>query len=133
VIVLDTSAIVGLADGTAAEHPNLVARIGAERGPRVVPAEILAETTYMLAARFGLGAMLKFLEGLTDGSLDLAGDTAGRLPRIVELLVRYADLRLDFADAAVVACAEAHGGRVLTLDRRDFDVIAREGQITVLP
>jgi hypothetical protein len=33
----------------------------------------------------------------------------------------------------VVACAEANGGRVLTLDRRDFDVIAGEGRITILP
>jgi predicted nucleic acid-binding protein len=33
----------------------------------------------------------------------------------------------------VIACAERNGGRVLTLDRRDFDVVAGEGVITVLP
>ena len=37
------------------------------------------------------------------------------------------------ADAAVVACAERNGGRVLTFDRRDFDVIAREVPITLVP
>ena len=31
------------------------------------------------------------------------------------------------------ACAERNGGKVVTLDRRDFGVVAREGTITVLP
>jgi hypothetical protein len=39
---------------------------------------------------------------------------------------------LGAADAAVVACAERNGGRVLTVDR-DFGVVAGEGTITVLP
>jgi predicted nucleic acid-binding protein len=55
------------------------------------------------------------------------------LPRTRELIRRYADLPLGFADAAVIACAERHGGRVLTLDLRDFGVVAREGRITLAP
>jgi uncharacterized protein len=47
--------------------------------------------------------------------------------------VRYPDLELGFTDAAVIACAERNGGKVLTFDRRDFDVVAREGRITILP
>jgi hypothetical protein len=37
------------------------------------------------------------------------------------------------SDAAVIACAERSGGRVLTFDLRDFGVVAAEGTITVLP
>jgi predicted nucleic acid-binding protein len=55
------------------------------------------------------------------------------VPRIRELMTRYEDLHLGFADAAVVACAERNGGDVLTFDRRDFDVIARDVPITVVP
>ena len=33
----------------------------------------------------------------------------------------------------MIACAERSGGRVLTLDLRDFGVVAREGTIDVLP
>jgi len=54
------------------------------------------------------------------------------LPRIRVLIARYADLPLGFADASVVACAERSGGRVLTLDLRDFGVVAREGTIQIL-
>ena len=55
------------------------------------------------------------------------------LGRVRELLSRYEKLGLSFTDAAVVACAERHGGAVLTLDRRDFDVVAAEGRISVVP
>ncbi len=55
------------------------------------------------------------------------------IPRIRELLRRYADMPLGFADAAVVACAERHDGRVLTLDHLHFGVVARDAAITILP
>jgi predicted nucleic acid-binding protein len=55
------------------------------------------------------------------------------IPRIRGLASRYEDLPLGFADASVVACAERNGGRVVTLDDRDFAVVAREEAIVVLP
>jgi predicted nucleic acid-binding protein len=53
--------------------------------------------------------------------------------RVRTLVRRYADLPLGLVDAAVLACAERNGGRVLTLDWRHFGVVARVGRITVLP
>lgn len=55
------------------------------------------------------------------------------LARIRELVDRYTDLPLGFADAVVIACAERSGGRVLTLDRRDFGVAARDARISLFP
>ncbi len=55
------------------------------------------------------------------------------IPRIRELVRRHADFPLGFADAAVIACAERNGGRVLTLDMRHFGVVAREGTLILLP
>ncbi len=52
--------------------------------------------------------------------------------RVRELVRRYADLPLGFADAAVTACAERHRGRVLTTDYRHFPVVAR-GEKTTCP
>ena len=44
--------------------------------------------------------------------------------RIAEVLDTYADLRLDFVDASILAIAERLNIRhILTLDRRDFSVI----------
>lgn len=73
-----------------------------------------------------------FLAAIESGSLTLdCGDDA--LARVRELVARYADLPLGYADSAVIACAEANGGLVLTLDRRDFGVVAREGTIRIVP
>jgi hypothetical protein len=44
---------------------------------------------------------------------------------------RYESLPIGFADASVIACAERSGKRVMTLDRRDFSVVAREGRIVL--
>lgn len=47
--------------------------------------------------------------------------------------MKYADLPLGFTDAAVAACAEASGKRVLTLDIRDFSVVGKDTGLTILP
>jgi hypothetical protein len=43
------------------------------------------------------------------------------------------DGRLHAEDDPVPPCGERNGGQVLTLDRRDFGMVAREGTISVLP
>jgi NAD(P)-dependent dehydrogenase (short-subunit alcohol dehydrogenase family) len=62
--------------------------------------------------------------------LDCGEAALGRTRQLVE---RYGDLSLGFVDAAVIACAERSGGRVLTFELRDFGVVAVEGTITILP
>lgn len=74
---------------------------------------------YLLESRLGLKVLLVFLEDLSENVYTLdCGDQD--FDHIRELLQRYANLQLGFADASVIACAERNGGRVLTLDERDF-------------
>ena len=84
----------------------------------------------MLEARMGHTVLDAFLEDLQGRafSLDCGENDLGR---IRELIDRYADLPLGFADAAVVACAERNGGVILTFDLRHFSVIAGEGRIRI--
>jgi predicted nucleic acid-binding protein len=53
------------------------------------------------------------------------------IPRIRHLVQRYVSFPLGFVDAAVIACAERRGGRVLTTDFRHFGAVAREGTISL--
>jgi uncharacterized protein len=74
-----------------------------------------------------------FFDDLRRGAYLLHWDERD-IDRIQHLTRKYADLSLGFADAAVVACAERHGGRALSTDFRHFPVVARgEGTFTVLP
>jgi predicted nucleic acid-binding protein len=131
-LVLDTSGLVAVANRRDPSHRRAVGALEADAGPYVVPAGILAEVAYVLEARLGLASLESFLQDLEDGRLLL--DCGERdLARIRALVLRYADLPLGLADAAVVACAERRRGAILTLDRRDFDVVAGEGTIRLVP
>jgi predicted nucleic acid-binding protein len=132
VITLDTSALIALLDRKDRDHERVLGVIGDDRGPYVVPSGILSEITYFVETRLGAGVLDAFLGDLQSGAFVLdCGEED--LPRIRELVSGYADLPLGFADASVVACGERSGGRVLTLDERDFRVVAGEGRIEVLP
>lgn len=132
VITLDTSAIVALANRDDPDHAPTLTAFEADPGPYLVPCEIMAEVAYLIERRLGAHVLDAFLINLESGELNPQHDPE-RLARVRELAARYSDLPLGFSDAAVVACAEDHGGRVLTLDRRDFDVVAREGRLELLP
>ena len=86
----------------------------------------------MIEQRLGLQVLDLFLSDLESHAYALDRGEQD-LPRIRELVRRYADLPLGVANAAVVACAERNGGLALTLDLREFGVVAREGTIQVRP
>jgi uncharacterized protein len=131
-IVLDTSAVLAFVDARERDHARVVAAIDADPGPYVVPAAILAEVGFLLEQRLGQPVFDLFLADLASGAFTIdCGD--GDIPRIRELVTWFDDLPLGFADAAVVAAAERNGRRVLTLDRRDFDVVIGTTPLTLLP
>ena len=136
-ITLDTSGLFALLNRRDPDHEPVKAALLEDAGPYLVPAGILAEIAYLIERRLGIEVLEVFISDLEAGGFALdCGEED--LTRVRELVRRYADLPLGFADASVVACAErARGregtGKVLTLDRRHFGVVAREGNITPLP
>lgn len=131
-ITLDTSGILAALNSTDQNHAHARAALEGERGPVIVPVGILAEVGYMIEIDLGADALRKWLTYVMDGWLTLdCGESD--IERIIALLERYDDLNLGFADACTIACAERNGGRVLTFDRRDFPVVAREKTITLVP
>jgi len=131
VITLDTSAIIAYLNRSDPHHHATVQLLSDERGPLIIPAPILAEIAYLVETRRGQAALDPFLNDIIRGNYLLdCGDQD--MPRIRELVGRYVDLPLGFADAAVIACAERRGGRVLTYDQRHFPVVAGEAKIMVV-
>ena len=131
-ITLDTSALVSTFDTRSEHHQSVVAIIDQELGGLIIPVAIVAEIAYFIEQRSGTSRLAQFVEDIVASRYTLDYDER-RWPRILELVRRYHDLPLGLADAAVIECAERHGGRVLTLDRRHFGVVEREGTIRVLP
>lgn len=131
-LTLDTSALYAILQRDDPNHKAMISARNDDPGPHYIPAGILAEVAYMIESNLSLRALQGLIADLASGAYTLdCGEED--LPYISELAGRYANLPLGFADAAVIACAERHRGRVLTSDRRDFLVVAREGRIRVLP
>ena len=97
-----------------------------------MPSGILAEIGYLVERRLGVAVLEAFLVDLEQRAFALV-NSEDDLGRVRELVGRYADLPLGLADATVIACAERHQRKVLTLDQRHFGVVAREGKIEVIP
>jgi predicted nucleic acid-binding protein len=131
-ITLDSSALFALLNRKDPDHRRVKLAFEQDKGPYLIPAAILGEIAYLVEERLGSKVMDIFLEDLHSGAytLDCGED---ELPRARKLAMKYADLPLGFTDAAVAACGEANGGRVLTLDTRDFSVIRKEAGLTILP
>lgn len=130
-ITLDSSAIIAITNADDPDHVAVTAALLAERDPWFIPQGILAEVAFMLE-KLGADVLDRFLQDVEDGPYTL-DDSRGDIPRIRALAARYQDLSLGFSDAAVIACAERNDGRVLSVDRRHFQVLAREVRITLVP
>ena len=95
---------------------------------------VLTESMYLLGRLAGgPAACLAFFER---GGAVLVPQTRDSLGRCGELMSRYADVPMDFADATLVALAEETGvRRVFSLDRRGFGVfrIGARGRFEIVP
>jgi len=129
-VIFDTSGLVAVVTADDPDHRAAVNAMTASGGPFVIPAGILAEAACMIERDAGTNAMAAVLDDLAEGAYTLDCGQQD-FPRIRELVIRYADLPLGFADAAVIACAERTRAEVLTFDRRDFEIVGREGTFRI--
>jgi uncharacterized protein len=118
--VADTGFIVALLNQTDSRHQDVVP-IYIRQQTIWLPQTVLAEVAYLLGRDAGVGIVVAFLNGLSKSRFRLTGLTDSDLKRVAEILSQYADSRIDFVDASVMAVAERYGiTQVLTLDQRDF-------------
>jgi uncharacterized protein len=120
--VVDAGPLYAAADETDANHDVSLETLERADLELVIPALVVAETTYLIGRRLGAAAEARFLGALADH--DVEGPTPADWPRIAELVEEYGDFPLGGTDASVVALAERLGtDTVITFDRRHFAAI----------
>jgi predicted nucleic acid-binding protein len=133
VITLDTSGILAVTNRSDRHHRLATAALQADSGPWMVPAGILGEVGYMLDTILGSRSLDAFLADVEAG-VYLVEWRPDDVQDIRQLVSRYASLPLGFSDACVITCAAMRTARrVLTLDRRGFQVVGREIPLELLP
>jgi len=80
------------------------------------------------AAHF-LRSPAKLIEAVKRGLLVSRFDTQAAAPRLAELVEKYADHPMDFADACLVCmCEQTRDCKLVTIDHADFSVYRRHGR-----
>jgi len=119
VILLDTGPLVALFDPKDGDHAGARRILEGVSEPLVTTAAVLTEAFHLLdPGSKGAAALRTFLE--KDGAVVWFFDRPA-LRRAFELMARYEDHPMDFADASLVVAAERlRTTRVFTIDRNDF-------------
>lgn len=120
--VVDTGPLYAAVDADDDDHERCTEALASPAYHLVIPALVVAETTYLVGTRLGTRAEAAFLRAL--GALDVEAPVADEWPRIAELVEHYRNSPLGGTDASVVSLAERlDTDLVITLDRRHFGAV----------
>ena len=121
--IVDTSFLFALADLKDANHQRVVDMAAGMDDLLMLPITVLPEVCYLIDSRLGHAAMRRFIDTVATGDFQVESVNRDDLSRVTEVLNQYADARVDFVDATIVALAERlKVTRILTLDRRHFEL-----------
>ncbi|MBD2386961.1 type II toxin-antitoxin system VapC family toxin [Cylindrospermum sp. FACHB-282] len=118
--VADTGFVVALLNRLDTMHSS-VTPVYTQQKQILLPQTVLAEVAYLVGRNAGSATLVAFLKGLSASRFILVHLTDQDVIRVAEILDEYADSRIDFVDASVMAIAERYAIKtILTLDQRDF-------------
>ena len=126
-LLLDTGALVSLLDRSQTRHRQFQRFFESWDRPVVSTEAVLTEAMHLLGrVRGGQQVCLDFF--LAGGAL-LVPSSAKAMRRARELIDKYADLPMDYADSTLVTLAEELGtNMVFSTDKRDFEVYRINGR-----
>jgi len=134
VILIDTGPMVAILRRPDQHHERCVAALRGLTEPLGTVWPAVTEAMFLLGDRpDAQGALWQSLENEAIALLPLDRQD---VPRIRELMWKYRDRPMDFADAALVRVAERDGiDSIFTVDRKDFDVYRMSGRrrFTIIP
>ena|SRR5947199_1040546 len=120
-ILVDAGPLVAFVDADDQHHTKCVAALRGLQESLATLWPPLTEAMYLLSDL--PKAQDALCEMIHRGALQLLSLDSTDIPRIRELMRKYANRPIDFADAALIRVAEREGLRkIFTVDRRDFSV-----------
>jgi hypothetical protein len=122
-IMVDTGVFLALFNKGDRHHAMAKRAFGSITEPMITTYPVITETCYLLTQFVNQVAERKFLRIIAQNAVVTFQIQLHHLERMVTLMEKYEDLPMDFADASLVVLAEQLGhGRILTVDRTDFNV-----------
>lgn len=123
-LILDTGPLLAAMDRSDRDHVACAQLLESTTEQLVLPAPILPELDYWFHKGIGPEALLALLDEIVRGIFRVEELRPTDYQRVGSLLDEYADLRVGFVDAAVLAIVERLGEpKLATLDRRHFTIM----------
>ena len=126
-LLLDTGAFVALLDRSEAKHADCVAALAEWTGVILTTEAVVTETLHLVGSAWP--PQKSCLEFLLRGAVVLVPSSRATLQRVAELMEKYRDVPMDYADGTLVELAEeTDTDRVFTLDRKGFSTYRLRGK-----
>ena len=126
-ILLDTGPFVALLDSSEKNHERCVRFFKDFKGQLFTTEPVLTEVLYLLGP--SIKAQRAGLEFILKGGAMLVPQSQESLRRGLELMEKYREIPMDFADATLVVLAEEMGiTESFTLDSRGFNTYRIQGK-----
>ena len=127
VVILDTGPWVSSIDKGDGKHKKCVSFIKQFSGQFLSTYPVLTEVLYLL--NDDIRSQQACFHWIRCGAVRLVPIEIDMLDRIEKLMVKYRDTPMDFADASLVAMAEALGiNQIFTLDLKGFATFKINGK-----
>jgi len=125
--LIDTGAILALLDRRDLWHKPCVDAFRRMRLPLLTSEAVLTELFHLVGdSRAEMEVAWKFVRS---GAIALSAINHAEIPRLHELMSRYWDRPMDFADATLVYLAKRESlSTILTIDHADFETYRIEGK-----
>ena len=133
-VLVDTGPLVAILSRADHHHEACVESLRAIPAPLFSCWPVITEAAWLL--RTYPSAVQQLLRSIGRGFVELLPLDGAEAKSIVDVMKKYADLRPQTADAALVYLADREGiDTIFTLDQRDFSVYrsARKKSFRILP
>lgn len=134
--LVDAGPLIAIFGERDQDHERCVEALRVLRLPLLTCWPVLAEVAYLLQSRFGEEAVHKLLRSVDGQFLRILPLDESDVPAIDAIIAKYADNRLQLADAALMHLAHRERvSAVFTIDHKDFSVyqLPSGKHLTLLP
>jgi len=134
IATLDTGPWVALIDRSETRHAESVQWLKNFSGSLYSTEAVLTEVLYLL--NFSISAQCAALDFVLESVVEIVPANTKSLQKTKNLMKKYADLPMDFADATIVCLAtETRIQNVITFDRKDFSIykLPKKQSFAIMP
>ena len=125
IAIIDAGPLIALFDASDKYHSNITSFLKKYKGQLLTTLPVITEATHLLD--FDIQAQKNLLKWIEMGGVQLFDINVSHIKKIIDLMDKYSDRPMDFADSTLVALAEELNiNQIISIDS-DFSIYRFKG------